>query len=70
MGIHAEFLKMLLVVVMLGMALLALIYLQTRRLSSWQQVGWGLLVLLLPMIGPFLAILLKPGRKISAPGGV
>lgn len=70
MGIHAEFLKMLLVVVMLGMALLALIYLQTRRLSPWQQVGWGLLVLLLPMIGPFLAILLRLGRKISAPGGV
>ncbi len=70
MEIDAEFLRMLLVVVMLGMSLLALVYLQGRRLSLWQQVGWGLLIFLLPMIGPFLAILLKPGMKTSAPGGV
>jgi hypothetical protein len=64
MANEAEFLKMLLLAVMLAMALLALVYLQGRRLGAWQQVGWGLLILLLPLLGPFLAIWARPGEKI------
>jgi hypothetical protein len=64
MATETEILRMLLLAVMLAMALLALIYLQGRRLAWWQQVGWGLLILLLPLLGPFLAIWARPGRKI------
>jgi hypothetical protein len=64
MAVDAEFLRMLLLVVMLALALLALVYLQGRRLALWQQVGWGLLILLLPLLGPFLAIWARPGRQV------
>jgi hypothetical protein len=64
MSNEAEILRMLLLAVMLAMALLALVYLQGRRLALWQQVGWGLLILLLPLLGPFLAIWARPGGKI------
>jgi hypothetical protein len=64
MATETEILRMLLLAVMLAMALLALVYLQGRRLGAWQQVGWGLLILLLPLLGPFLAIWARPGRKI------
>jgi len=65
MEIYADFLRGLLVVVLLGMALLSLVYLQQRRLSPWQQVGWGLLILLLPLLGPFLAIWARPGERVA-----
>jgi hypothetical protein len=65
MEINAELLRGLLVVVILGMALLALVYLQGRRLGAWQQVGWGLLILLLPLLGPFLVIWARPGERLT-----
>ena len=45
-----------------GMQLLAAFYLRRRRLSLVEYLGWGMLVALVPALGPFLAILLKPGR--------
>ncbi len=46
----------------IGMSLFALLYLRQRRLSWWGYWGWGLLALLLPVLGPFLVIANRPGE--------
>lgn len=53
--------RALLFLCLLGMALLAAFYLRQRNLSITEYVGWGLLIVLLPLIGPFLVILSTPG---------
>jgi len=62
MGISADTMRLLLVVCLLGMQVLAAFYLRRRRLSVWEYLGWGMLAALVPALGPFLAILLQPGR--------
>ena len=47
---------------MAGMALLAAFYLRRRELRTAQYLSWGLLALLVPLLGPFLVILNHPGR--------
>jgi len=61
----AEALRLLLVLGALAMALLAAFYLRRRKLSLSEYIAWGLLLVLLPFLGPFLVILLRPGRKAS-----
>jgi hypothetical protein len=63
MAFSTDFLRVLLVLCFLGMALLAIFFLQARDLTHRQYIGWGLLILLVPLVGPFLVILLKPGQK-------
>jgi hypothetical protein len=63
MMITADMLRTLLVLSQLGMVTLALLYLRTRVLSFREFMGWGLLALLAPFLGPFLVILARPGEK-------
>jgi len=42
---------------------LAAFFLRTRRLPFSAYMLWGLLALLLPLLGPFLVILSNPGGK-------
>ncbi len=44
-----------------AMALLALFYLRQRRMNWSAYCCWGLLVLMLPVLGPFLVIAHRPG---------
>lgn len=53
--------RALLFLCLLGMAVLAAFYLRRRNLSITEYVGWGLLIVLLPLLGPFLVILSSPG---------
>jgi hypothetical protein len=57
--------RVLLVLCLAGMALLAVLFLRRRRLSLAAYVGWGLLAVFLPLIGPFLVILLSPRENVS-----
>jgi len=59
-----ETMRFLLLVSALGMALLAAFYLRRRELTIAEYVGWGLLALLLPLLGPFLVILSQPGKRV------
>jgi len=45
----------------LGMALVAAFYLRGRELSFSEYLLWGSLLILIPIVGPFLVIFLRPG---------
>lgn len=63
MPLAAEIMRYLLAAFLIGMALLALLYLRRRDLTPTEIIGWGLLIILVPLLGPFLVIVLKPGAK-------
>ncbi|MFM8320331.1 MAG: hypothetical protein ACKOC5_05375 [Chloroflexota bacterium] len=54
--------RTLLLVCMLGMLIIAGLFLRRRGLSPAQTLGWGAL-LMLPLSGPFLVLLIRPGSK-------
>lgn len=45
-----------------GMVMMAVLYLRQRKLSTTAFVLWGLLALVLPVLGPFLVIVARPGE--------
>ena len=65
MLVSADFMRLLLLLTVLGMAVLAAFYLRQRKLTLQEYLGWGLLAVLLPLLGPFLVILLAPGKALS-----
>ena len=58
-----ELLRILLAATLIGLALFAGLYLYRRQLTSLETLGWGLVVLMVPLLGPFLVILAKPGKS-------
>jgi len=42
---------------------LAMVYLAQRRLAWHQYLGWGLVALIFPILGPFLVIANRPGVR-------
>jgi hypothetical protein len=54
--------RTILIICLMGISLLAICYLQGRKLSIKAYLGWGLLSVLLPILVPFLVILSKPGK--------
>ena len=62
MTVSPDTMRTLLVGCMAGMALLAAFYLRRRQLGTGAFILWGLLALLVPLLGPFLVILNHPGQ--------
>jgi len=60
MPVSPDLMRALLVIGLAGMVLLAALYLRGRELSAYEYLAWGLL-LLVPLLGPFLVILSAPG---------
>jgi hypothetical protein len=56
-------LLILLVLDIFSLALLAAFYLRRRQMSWFEYLFWGLLAVLIPIIGPFLVIISKPGNS-------
>jgi len=54
--------RILLLVTILAMALLAFLYLRQRRMAWSEFCAWGLLALVLPLLGPFLVFVFRPGE--------
>ncbi len=67
MDLTPELMRMLLFVGLLGMALLALFYLRQRRLTLAAYLLWGLVAVMIPLLGPFLVIWLRPGASLWIP---
>ena len=63
MPISPQLMRLLLAVCLLGMALLAILSLRQRKLSMAAYIGWGLLAILVPFVGPFVVLLLHPGES-------
>lgn len=59
----AHLLRVLLVVNALGMLFLAAFFLRSRKLSTLAYFGWGVIAILLPVLGPFFVIWMSPGKK-------
>jgi hypothetical protein len=57
----ADLMRALLLLDVLGMAFLAIFYLRRRPISWLAFLGWGLLAVLVPIIGPFVVIAARPG---------
>jgi hypothetical protein len=47
------------------MPVLAVLFLRGRKLTVFQYLLWGLLALLLPVLGPYLVIAARPGQMRS-----
>jgi hypothetical protein len=58
----ADVVRTLLIVDIVGLALLALVYLWQRRMSRMQILGWSVLALVVPVMGPFMVIASRPGK--------
>jgi hypothetical protein len=66
----ANTLRALLLIDIVVIALLAIFFLRERRLSWLEYCGWGLLAVMIPLLGPFLVILSRPGVwRIAPPVG-
>jgi len=50
---------------LVAMFLLAMLSLRRQPLTTSQYTIWGLFALLVPALGPFLVILLQPGKFIQ-----
>jgi len=62
--ISAQTMHLLMLIIIIGMELLAAFYLRQRRMPVLSYLGWGLLAVLLPVVGPFWVILSQPGRPL------
>ena len=63
--ITAEMMRTLLIIVIAGMLFLAIAYLTQRKLTTVAFLGLSLLALILPILGPILVILSRPGKSRS-----
>jgi hypothetical protein len=60
--------RILLVICLLGMTLLGGLYLRQRDLTLSEYISWGLLLVFIPLLGPFLVILSRPGKSSAIEG--
>ena len=58
-----DVMRLFLFACLLGMAILAVLFLRERKLPLPAYLGWGLLIVLLPLVGPFLVIMISPGGQ-------
>jgi len=60
-----EVLRLILFADLFGMLMLAVLFLRGRRLSTLGYVCWGILALMLPVVGPYIVIATRPGFPLS-----
>ncbi|MCU0485150.1 MAG: hypothetical protein MUC85_03470 [Anaerolineales bacterium] len=61
MLISADLMRLFLLLTILGMAVLAAFRLRHRQLTLDEYLSWGLVAILIPLIGPYLVISIMPG---------
>ena len=63
MQISPELMREMLLMCMVSLVNLATFYLRGRKLTPLKYALWGLAAILIPVIGPFFVIWMKPGDK-------
>ncbi len=66
MPISPQLMRLLLVICLLGMAIVAILSLRQRKMTVAAAIAWGLIAILLPLVGPFIVILVRPGESRQA----
>jgi hypothetical protein len=59
--LNPQLMRFLLLLCMIGILLIAVLFLRQRSLQFWLYLGWGLLAVCIPFIGPFLVLIERPG---------
>ncbi len=65
---NAGTMRLVLAACLLAMCLLAIASLRRRELGTGAYILWGLFALLVPALGPFLVIVLRPGKRAGSKG--
>lgn len=65
MSLSPDVMRLFLIIGFLCIAVLAVLYLRGRELTITEYIGWGLLIVLLPLMGPFFVIIYQPGRPLK-----
>ena len=60
-----EVLRFMLYIDLFGMLILAVLFLRQRQLSTLGYVCWGIVALLVPVVGPYFVIAYRPGFPLS-----
>jgi hypothetical protein len=63
MLLSADVMRLLLLLCLVGMAVLAALYLRGRDITWGAYFCWGILIIIVPLLGPFLVILAHPGAQ-------
>jgi hypothetical protein len=58
-----DMMRLLIAVYMMGVALLAVLFLRRREMSLLAYTFWGLVALMFPLVGPFVVLYLRPGGR-------
>jgi cytochrome bd-type quinol oxidase subunit 2 len=59
----AEIMRLILLACYLSLVFTVAFFLRRRRLSLLKYATWGMIAILLPVVGPFLVIWIRPGHK-------
>jgi hypothetical protein len=62
-----DLMRLLLLICMLSMVVVAAFYLRQRKLNILEYAFWGLAAILVPILGPFFVIWLRPGNPRVPP---
>jgi len=62
MPTSAHAMRLLLLGCIFSFNILAAFYLRGCKLSLWAYAGWGIVCLILPIVGPFIVIWIQPGQ--------
>ena len=57
-----DILRIMLFACLFGMVMVAVLYLRQRKLSTMAYLLWGLLAVVVPVLGPYLVITSRPGE--------
>ena len=61
MPIHPNVMLVALGIFIVTMAFLGISYLRRRELETWEYIAWGILAVMVPVLGPFIVIASRPG---------
>ena len=61
MPIHPNVMIVALGIFIVTMTFLGFNYLRRRELETWEYIAWGILAVIVPVLGPFIVIASRPG---------
>jgi hypothetical protein len=60
-----EVLRLILFADLFGMLMLAVLFLRGRQLTTLGYLCWGILALMVPVVGPYIVVAYRPGFPVQ-----